>query len=126
MENQEDTVLRLRFAWLAKALWAVGGAAVTFLALVLPRVYDVGATTTQRNDKLEEVQQQVIELQGQLYRVETEVEWLVRHSPDAKEAPLVSPESGHSWLSHPNMTRNSAPQSSEAPANFESIAGGLR
>ena len=117
-------MLRFRFAWLAKAVWAIGGAGITFLALVLPRVYTAGASTTERDDKIVQVQQQVLELQGQIDRLETEVEWLIRHNADAKEAPLESPEEHHSWMRLPDMTQEQRPQDSNVPQTYESILGG--
>ena len=126
MEKTEDeAVLRLRFGWLAKALWAIGGAAITFLALVLPRDYDAGATAKQQDDNVINLQIQVRELQEQSNRIQTEVEWLIRHSPNSQDAPLDEPMHGRSWMRPPNVSQSRAHRDSDVPSNFESVLGGL-
>lgn len=119
-------MLRFKFGWLAKALWAIGGAAITFLAIVIPRVYDAGAVSSKRDDHVQSLQVQVQSIQEQMDRIQTEVEWLIRHNPESKDAPLLeAPQHNHSWIRTPNTSENANPnpKTSDVPSSFESILG---
>ena len=124
----EDEVFRIPVTLAGKAIWLLATAIVGGLMFVAGHAYDAGTKSAKNDDKIVALQESVSDLKTEVNELRNDVEWLVRHSPDAKEAPLGQHVQPHSMMHDPmneTQLRHPRPQDAGIPP-IVAIYGGLR
>lgn len=126
LEAVEEKMVTFKAKYLVHVVYVLlmGGAAMA--GFIGHGAYNAGGQSAAAADAVRSinktVQQQSSDLNSfkeeeneQLEQLRIEVEWLIRHNPDAKDAPMDYMHGGHSAMTFPHLAQYQAPQNADIP-----------